>query len=168
MTHLPIFVVVTEFAYPEKNPIWYLGFFKSNKPSNKVFLSANLQRNSHQHPPHHPFQRSHWASPSIIDDDESLLHQLRREEFQKQNRGKDYFFDPSGRYNISVDDVSTFLSSANGANSTVFSPSVSRVAEPPSQDLSISAVKPPSLAIFRGFRPREGNSSVVVSRSHRV
>ena len=85
-----------------------------------------------------PISKKPLASPSIIDDDESLLHQLRREEFQKQNRGKDYFFDPSGRYNISVDDVSTFLSSANGANSTVFSPSVLRVAEPPSQDLSIS------------------------------
>ena len=42
-------------------------------------------------------------------DDESLLHQLRREAFERAHQGQDYFRDSAGRYNISLDDRSSFF-----------------------------------------------------------
>ena len=47
------------------------------------------------------------------DDDESLLHQLRREEFEREHQGKDYYHDEQGQYNLSLDDQSTFSTLAS-------------------------------------------------------
>ena len=72
--------------------------------------------------------RSHHASvTSPIDDDESLLHQLRREEFNRKHTGVDYYHTADGRYNLSIDDQSTFLTGTTQVNTSFFSPTLSRL-----------------------------------------
>ena len=71
-------------------------------------------------------------------DEETLLHQLRREEFERNHEGEDYYRDKDGRYNLSLDDQSDFSDATNpnanlNANfneSTWMSPTQSRLQTP--------------------------------------
>lgn len=88
---------------------------------------------------------------TIIDDDESLLHQLRREEFQRARPNGDYYHNEQGQYNISLDDQTTY----EATHSVFISPSINRTqlsfqVPPPSSRLSISH----SEASFLGDLPR--------------
>ena len=74
-----------------------------------------------------PIRSRHISMPSAIDEDESLLHQLRREEFNRNHAGADYYHTPDGQYNLSVDDQSTFLTGTTQINASFFSPTLSRV-----------------------------------------
>lgn len=69
---------------------------------------------------------SRLFTPAYGDDDESLLHQLRREEFERDHQGEDYFHDEQGQYNLSLDDKSSFTTLAspsfNRTQQSVFSP----------------------------------------------
>lgn len=90
-------------------------------------------------------------STIIDDDDESLLHQLRREEFQRAKPNGDYYHNEQGQYNISLDDQTT----CEGTHSVFLSPSVNRTQlsfqlPPPSSRLSVSH----SEASFLGDLPR--------------
>ena len=67
-------------------------------------------------------------------DEETLLHQLRREEFERNHEGEDYYRDKDGRYNLSLDDQSDFSDAtnpnANPNESTWMSPTQSRLQTP--------------------------------------
>lgn len=77
-----------------------------------------------------PILSRHVVVPSVVDEDESLLHQLRREEFNRIHTDEDYYHGPDGQYNLSVDDQSTYLTGTTQVNTTLFSPSISRVNGP--------------------------------------
>ena len=67
-----------------------------------------------------------------MSDEETLLHQLRREEFERNHEGEDYYRDANGRYNLSLDDQSDFSDAPNlNPNlSTWMSPTQSRIQTP--------------------------------------
>lgn len=64
--------------------------------------------------------------------EESLLHQLRREEFERDHKEGDYFHDSLGQYRVSLDDQSSF-SLARQDNT----PSMSTMMPPPTSRLSL-------------------------------
>ena len=70
--------------------------------------------------------RDHRPMESLSDD-ESLLHQLRREEFERNHQNQDYYHDANGHYNISLDDQSSFSDVPSLAATTFISPNLSRV-----------------------------------------
>ena len=84
--------------------------------------------------------RSFHASPvqsrvqlSTSDADESLLHQLQREQYQREHREGDFFHDAAGQYRVSIDDESTLME-APAQTSRV---SMSFMMPPPASRLSL-------------------------------
>ena len=97
--------------------------------------------------PHHP------PSPDFSEE-ESLLHQLRREEYYRTHQGGDYYHDENGQYNLSLDDQSTF-----NEPSELRTPVRSRISSsfqmpPPSARLSFThSIQDSSEASFLGDLP---------------
>ena len=91
-------------------------------------LTPIKKPSSSSHPISSIKKPSQFLAPQ--DDDESLLHQLRREEFEREHQGKDYYHDEQGQYNLSLDDQSTF--------STFVSPTFNYS----QQSISLSTVSP--------------------------
>ena len=84
--------------------------------------------------------RSHHDQDGDENNDESLLHQLRREDYERLHPGQAYYRNADGQYDISLDDTYSFDSGENSrlnsAQVTVVSPSFSRVQpsmDPPSR-----------------------------------
>lgn len=84
--------------------------------------------------------RSFHASPvqsrvqlSTSDADESLLHQLHREQYQREHREGDFFHDAAGQYRVSIDDESTLMEAPAQASRV----SVSFMMPPPASRLSL-------------------------------
>ena len=84
--------------------------------------------------------RSFHASPvqsrvqlSTSDADESLLHQLHREQYQREHREGDFFHDAAGQYRVSIDDESTLMEAPAQASRV----SMSFMMPPPASRLSL-------------------------------
>lgn len=82
-------------------------------------------------------------------DDESLLHQLRREDYYRTHKGGDYYHDENGQYNISLDDQSTF--NEPSSHSLLSTPVRSRISSsfqmpPPSSRLSFTHIQDSSIS----------------------
>ena len=84
--------------------------------------------------------RSFHASPvqsrvqlSTSDADESLLHQLHREQYQREHREGDFFHDAAGQYRVRIDDESTLMEAPAQASRV----SMSFMMPPPASRLSL-------------------------------